>query len=95
MLKIKVELLAFEDGKTRMVNIPFEPRPEEILTWTYHYGQNDHQPLEMPSVSAGDIIHLDGHIHLILKIGFKEIDNAKYIEYKNLPRRERYKALKD
>lgn len=78
----KVEMLAFgKPGEIRMVEVPFceedilENRitEQDCLGTIFHYGQNDFQPKEHPSVSVGDVIHFNGKTYTVDFYGFSEI----------------------
>jgi len=94
MTTLKVELLAFDSQeRIREVTLPqtFEEYENEdhILEATYHFGQNDFQPRQMPSVSAGDVIYFKNKKYLVKNVGFKELTEEEYQKYKKLPRRDR------
>lgn len=91
-MKLVVELLAFDDEESfRPVEIPDREYEEEeaILEEAFHYGQNDFQPREMPSVSSGDVIHYNNNKYLIQDIGFKKLTEEKYEKYKSWSSRDR------
>ena len=80
-MKVQVELLAFSKGEIREVEISGEAVD---LDEVFHNGQNHIQPLEMPSVSVGDVI-LDGDKKfMVIGAGFKELTNEEYELYKSL-----------
>lgn len=63
---------------TRKVTIPGEEvgdpdNIENILDLVFRYGQNEHQPQTVPSVSVGDIIHYQGRRWRIEMVGFQEL----------------------
>ena len=91
MITIKVELLAYySQERIREVKIPKDLTTEEmILKAIYHYGQNDIQPQNLPSVRMGDVIHYKGKKIIIKAIGFKEISQEEYDSYKKVPQIER------
>lgn len=76
-IAFEVELNMFCQGKIRIVRVP----KTEIgarnyiadLNAIWYWGQNDHQPKNMPSVSAGDVIRLRGERYLIKNFGFKRL----------------------
>lgn len=77
-IKFKVHLLAFGRGAIRQVEVPgdqvFINPGIEALDAIFHYGQNDHQPQNLPSVSIGDVIELpDGSLHRIRLRGFQRL----------------------
>lgn len=59
----KTELVMFQNGKIRMVDVPEEAIAnwqKSILDLIYKYGQNDIQVVKgCCSLSPGDLIHLD------------------------------------
>lgn len=61
----EVEMLAFQGGIIREVDVPDEVFYElesvmDVLEKVFHYGQNDFQPVEgRYSVSVGDVIRID------------------------------------
>ena len=92
-MKVFVQMLAFEDGKVREVNVPDnkwkEALPADRLELVFHYGQNVFQPRQMCSVSVGDVILLDGEMFMVMGGGFKKIEEGAYLKFWNTPRRER------
>lgn len=95
----KVELLAFgEPGEIREVTVPDIEHENSItqkLDKVYHWGQNDFQPQQHPSVSCGDIVQvLDDKNNvdrfMICRFGFRQITEAQYQEYLLIPRRDRF-----
>lgn len=93
-MKVKTHLLAFEEDMIRMVEIPDEvgvrgASEDDILNETFAYGQNDFQPQQMPSLSVGDVIELNGEYHLIMSVGFKKIAQSEFESYKAIPMRDR------
>lgn len=87
----KVEMLAFGDGQIREVGVlhPTLDDRENLLDQIYYFGQNDFQPKRCPSVSVGDIIHLDNEKHIVASLGFRKLSDEEYAEYKASPRRDR------
>lgn len=74
----KVELNSFKKGSIRQVEIPDEElvwdgTVESILQQVFLWGQNEVQPRELPSVSAGDIINCQGKRYLVKFVGFQEV----------------------
>ena len=78
---VEVEMVAFADqGKSfgiREVEIPDAEAArlseEKLLELIFRYGQNDFQPKQVPSVSVGDVIRIDGKRFLVSAMGFKKI----------------------
>lgn len=90
-MKIKVELWAFENGKIREVDIPDdgERKECEILNLVYHYGQNDIQPQQMPSVSVADVILYNDNRYVVIGMGFHKMTEDEYQYHIKLPRLDR------
>ena len=90
---VEVEMLAFgEPGEVRKVNVPDEfCNSEEIklLDAVFHYGQNDFQPQNHPSVSAGDVIRWKGENHLVAGMGFRKLTDDQLENYRSLDQRRR------
>lgn len=85
-MKINVEMWAFCGGKIREVEIPDEKIGEDasqkrLLNLAFHWGQNDFQPLPMPSVSVGDVVLLNGMKFMVAAIGWKCLDAIDYAYY--------------
>lgn len=70
-MKFEVEMLAFEGGKIREVEVPDDD--ERLLNLVFHYGQNDFQPLPICSVSVGDVIRLGNRKFRVDSLGFSEV----------------------
>lgn len=88
MSEVNVELWAFAEGKKRKVLLP--PGQEPSLSAIYHYGQNEVQPQDCPSVSAGDVICLaNGERHLVLGLGYRRLTEEEYQDWIKLPQAER------
>lgn len=104
-MKFIVELLAFgKPGEVREVEastLSIYPKEavdnalsnptlaEMACSEIFHYGQNEAQPQDHPSVSAGDIIHIGEDRWLILAVGFKKLTPDEYLLYKEMPRDKR------
>ena len=83
---IKVRMEAFANGEIREVEVPdndaFMSAPfvdisvEEKLQVVFHYGQNDHQPQHIPSVSVGDVILLEDEEYGVTSLSFKKLCKA-------------------
>jgi len=72
--KIKVNLVGFGDKGVRFVDIelPNTEKPvyrevsvDYILNQVFHFGQNDFQPQQVRSVSAGDVIELKFRVETV------------------------------
>ena len=77
-ITFKVHMHAFANGKIREVDVPEENITSEQnhnLSMIYHYGQNDFQPKQLPSVSVGDIIEYEGKYFAVVIVGFKEVES--------------------
>jgi hypothetical protein len=73
---VEVEMLAFGNGEIRQVDIPDEKvsdNVDDMLELAFHYGQNDFQPKNYPSVSVGDVVHYNGERYEVDMIGFKKV----------------------
>lgn len=93
---IQVEMLAFMgEDVFRPVEISQEDidaleNQNYLLELVFRNGQNDFQPSsDRCSVSAGDVVHLDGKKILIKGTGFKELSEEEYQDYRAMPRRDR------
>ena len=77
MATFEVEMAAFANGAIREVDVPEreikEKSDEEILERIFHWGQNDFQPRQLPSVSVGDVVRMKGKRFMVVAVGFKEI----------------------
>lgn len=76
-MKVTVYLTRWADGAERTVEIPDGDHSlAEILEMTFHFGQNDFQPRQQPSVSVGDVIAApDGSHHRVMPVGFERLDD--------------------
>lgn len=75
-MTIEVEMLAFGNGEIRQVDIPDEKVSDDVdamLELAFHYGQNDFQPKNHPSVSVGDVVRYNGERYKVEMIGFKKV----------------------
>ena len=90
---VEVEMLAFgQPGEVRKVNIPDDVAAVEentILDTVFHYGQNDFQPQNHPSVSAGDVVRLNGENYLIAGVGFRKLTDEQLDNYRSLDQTHR------
>jgi hypothetical protein len=101
-MKIKVLMLAFgEPNQERIVDVgEFKEIPnchdsnylEELLELVFHYGQNDFQPQQCPSVSVGDVAVLDDRYFFCAAVGWQKMLLAQLEEYKKMDRRDRLLA---
>ena len=53
---------------------------EELRVKAFHYGQNDFQPKDQPSMSAWDVLELKGKYYICRGIGWKEISESEFKE---------------
>lgn len=61
-----------------------------LLNLTFRDGQNEEQPKENQcSVSAGDVIDLDGKLFLICDSFFKDITDQQLADYEKMDRHHR------
>ena len=97
MRTVEVEMLAFGKGDMRPVDVPaaeFDGKDlMEQLEQVFYYGQNDFQPKEFPSVSVGDVVHLNGKKYICRMMGFAAITDEDYASHKALDRRDRSFSL--
>lgn len=65
----------WQPGLERMVDVPDEEATcphEELLELIFYYGQNDFYPVKgRPSVSVGDIVHIEGCRYRCEPVGWK------------------------
>lgn len=95
-MRFEVEMLAFGNpGEIRVVNVPVQELPDPVMNkWgylqkIYHYGQNDFQPQQHPSVSVGDVINVWNEKWLVRGIGFEKLTEEEYKNYLATPRLDR------
>ena len=88
-----VELLAFgRPNEIRSVEVPdnlLTNNTESDLELVFHFGQNDFQQMEMPSVSVGDIIDYKKQKFVVTGIGFKLMSEQEYDQYLTFSQRDR------
>jgi hypothetical protein len=103
-MKIRVIMLAFHGPDTiREVDVPDseitfavnrgetrEERLQSVLSLVYHYGQNDNQPMPMPSVSMGDVIRYACGLYVVQANGFAELGATDLLDYLNMSQRDRH-----
>ena len=89
--QIKVELLAFgKKDEIRIVNIPkLSEDIDETLESVFHFGQNDFQPKNHPSVSCGDVINYQNKKFIVGSFGFQELSTKEYNTYLKVEQRMR------
>lgn len=91
---IKVHMLAFgQPGEIREVDVPGKLEDYDLpnlLETVFYLGQNDFQPQPHPSVSAGDVIDFENGTYWVVKfVGFINVNQATFDEYKAIDRRYR------
>lgn len=96
----EVEMLAFgEPGEIRRVDVPDEHANQEdihnVLEGVFYWGQNDFQPQQHPSVSAGDVIRCRGENWLVAGVGFKKLTDEQLTQYRGVERRDRWLVRDD
>ena len=77
-MRVKVYLVHFGPWKIRTVTSPNNTAPKDFLDTVFHYGQNDFQPLPLPSVSVGDVIENphDGRLYRVEMTGFQPLPES-------------------
>jgi hypothetical protein len=78
---VKVLLLAFNTNKVRFVYIPDNAIDDEtdtmdIVNQAFYFGQNDVQPMEIRSVSTGDVVCANGQFFLCNPIGWTPLEEV-------------------
>jgi len=92
---VNVHMLAFMNGEIRPVELPGKIVAfKSVLDEAFHYGQNDFcEDAELRqkccSVSAGDVIELNGEYWFIRIVGFKRITQEEFDEYKAMSLEQR------
>ncbi len=93
-MNFQVEMLAFGNwGEIRNVEVPgnlVTDNTDEMLEHIFHYGQNDFQPVQHPSVSMGDIIRLQEKRYLVCDFGFRPLTPVEYSCYTRMAQRDRH-----
>jgi hypothetical protein len=96
-MKFNVHLTAFTDtGQIRQVEVPDKEckgNTESVLNRIYWHGQNEAQPQKIRSVSAGDAIEYQNHLHLILLTGFLKISKKQLDNFTKLNPAQKIKYL--
>jgi len=97
-MKINVFLTAFKryGHQIRQVEVPKEEcvgNTDFVLNNIFRYGQNEIQPQQIRSVSAGDAIEYKKKLYLILMAGFCKISKIQLEEFKGLDHSEKMKYL--
>ena len=89
-----VHMLAFKDRHViRKVSVPEDARYKDtkaLLSAIWTYGQNDFQPQPLCSVSAGDVINLNGEYWLIKSEGFQKLTSSQFDRYSEMNLEERW-----
>lgn len=87
---VEVEMLAFgEPGEVRKVHIPDHSDVAHIFDAVFYYGQNDFQPQNHPSVSAGDVVRWNGENYLVATMGFRKLTEEQLNNYRSLDQSRR------
>lgn len=89
----EVEMLAFGNpGEIRKVLVPDDKitGTDHDLESIFYYGQNDFQPQNHPSVSAGDVVRFGNRKVVIQMVGFKDLTETEYADYCRLDHMERH-----
>jgi len=80
MATFEAEMTAFSSvgGKvqTRRIDVPDKELAGNLkadLERIFHWGQNDVQPQECPSLSVGDVVHYGDKRFIIAAVGFREL----------------------
>jgi len=73
-----VELWAWANGKKREVKVPYTGQKlrdvKEVLEDIFKWGQNDFQPLPLPSVSVGDVAIVGSKRYRCCGCGWRELE---------------------
>lgn len=83
-MKVPVYMTAFVDrGTIREVEIPdIDPGDlHAVMENVFHYGQNDFQPQNKPSVSVGDVAEFQGKLYLCKPVGWQEVTREWFDRY--------------
>ena len=76
----KVIVHAFGTPRLRYVSVPSDELVNksvpEILELVFHYGQNDFQPMQCPSVSVRDFVLYEDGVYVVSDFGFKELEKV-------------------
>ena len=89
-------LLASTTGQVRLVRLPprAERSLEDVLNDVFYFGQNDFQPLPLPSVSAGDVIVFGPELfHVNSGCGFLRLSAAEFEDYMLAGHRDRFELV--
>lgn len=80
---VEVEMKAFcAPGTIRKVDVPDSEWEKAAgnhrtqLDLVFHYGQNDFQPQQIPSVSVGDIIRISLGRFKVVSFGFEDVEES-------------------
>lgn len=64
---------------------------EDLCEKIYHLGQNEVQPQDKPSISAGDVIHIGENSWLVMAAGFHKMTPEGYQKYLSMDKEGRIK----
>lgn len=84
----KFTIVTYDNGHLAPV-LNTEDQIQKILNLTFYWGQNDFQSKEVPSVSVGDIIHVNCRFFRVAGVGFEELTADEVDKYKEIPARDR------
>lgn len=88
-------MLAFEDGKIRVVDVPDDEvkgrSDNDILERIFYWGQNEFAPQPICSVSVGDVVEYNDKFFLVQGAGWKELSEVEMDNYKKFDRNDRIK----
>jgi hypothetical protein len=85
------EVLIPTERMAKIALLPEDKKLSSILDAVFYYGQNDFQPQEMPSVSAGDVIFWNDQIFKVMGVGFHKMTGLEYAKYAKQNQEERMK----
>jgi hypothetical protein len=91
----EVEMWAFMEGAVRKVTIEgktdlyADELVPQLLEEIFYWGQNEVQPLEMPSVSVGDVARMGDDRWLCCSVGWKKLTHEEYVAYTRMSQVER------
>lgn len=62
---------------------------ERLLNLVFYWGQNDFQPMDIPSVSVGDVIIWSEKTYRVACVGFEKLTIQEYTQYLRLDSNDR------
>ena len=82
MRTIPVNMMALcDEGIVRRVQVPENLSGIELLEAIFHYGQNDVQQRDCPSLSAGDVAEINGYLVMCCRNGWRILSDEEFAEY--------------